>query len=145
MESEHMLTPGEKSPLPENFSSEDDQTSDAASRRTASPTYYQRAIPAPASLLVPPFLPISTFDFLPSAALCFHFPSDLNAHSPVLFPLPTSTDGIGTWLPAQWLNSHRYQNLTNMETHRFLPGERRRRKCLDPKVTPKLSQPYCQH
>ena len=47
MESEPMLTPREKSPLPENFSPEEDQTHDAASSRTASPTHYQRAIPAP--------------------------------------------------------------------------------------------------
>ena len=36
-----MLTPREKSPLPE-----EDRTRDAASSRTASPTHYQRAIPA---------------------------------------------------------------------------------------------------
>ena len=36
MESEPMLTPREKSPLPENFSSEEDRTHDAASSRTAS-------------------------------------------------------------------------------------------------------------
>ena len=41
-----MLTPLEKSPLPETFSSEEDRTHDAASSRTVSPTQYQRAIPA---------------------------------------------------------------------------------------------------
>ena len=43
MESEPMLTPREKSPLPEKFSQED-RTHDAASSRTASPTHYQQAI-----------------------------------------------------------------------------------------------------
>ena len=48
MESEPMLTPRENSPeLPENVFPEEDQTHDAASSRTESPTYYQRAIPAP--------------------------------------------------------------------------------------------------
>ena len=47
MESEPMLAPREKSPLPEKFSSEEDQTHDAASSRTASPLHYQRVIPAP--------------------------------------------------------------------------------------------------
>ena len=46
MESEPMLTPREKSTLPEKFSSEEDRTHDAASSRTASPTHYQRANPA---------------------------------------------------------------------------------------------------
>ena len=41
MESEPMITPREKSPLPETFSSEEDQTHEAASSRTASPTHYQ--------------------------------------------------------------------------------------------------------
>ena len=41
-----MLTPREKSCLPENISSEEDRTQDAASSRTSSPTHYQRAIPA---------------------------------------------------------------------------------------------------
>ena len=40
-----MLTPREKSPQPEKFSSEEDRTHDAASSRTASPTHYQQAIP----------------------------------------------------------------------------------------------------
>ena len=40
-----MLTPREKSPLPEKMFPEDDQTHDAASSRTASPTHYQPAIP----------------------------------------------------------------------------------------------------
>ena len=44
MESEPMLTPREKSNLPENFSSEEDQTHDTASSRTASPTHFQQAI-----------------------------------------------------------------------------------------------------
>ena len=44
MESEPMLTPREKSPRPEKFSSEEDGTHDAASSRTASPTHHQRAI-----------------------------------------------------------------------------------------------------
>ena len=47
MESEPMLTPREKSPLPENFSTEGDGTHNAESVRTASPTHYQRAIPTP--------------------------------------------------------------------------------------------------
>ena len=42
-----MLTPREKSPLPEKFSPEEDQTHNAASSRTASPTHCKRAIPAP--------------------------------------------------------------------------------------------------
>ena len=36
-----MLTPREKSPLEEKFSSEEDQTHDAVSSRTASPTHYK--------------------------------------------------------------------------------------------------------
>ena len=47
MESEPMLTPREKSPLMEHFSSEEDWTQDAASSRTVSPTHYQRANPFP--------------------------------------------------------------------------------------------------
>ena len=47
MKSEPMLTPREKSTLPEIFSPEEDRTHDAASSRTASPTHDQRAIPAP--------------------------------------------------------------------------------------------------
>ena len=42
-----MLTPRGKCPQPEKFSPEEDRTLDAASSRTASPTHYQRAIPAP--------------------------------------------------------------------------------------------------
>ena len=38
--SEPMLTPREKSPLPDKFSPEEDRTHDAASSRTASPTHY---------------------------------------------------------------------------------------------------------
>ena len=49
MESEPMLAPKEKSLLPEKFSPEEDRTHDAVSSRTASPTHYQRAIPAPDS------------------------------------------------------------------------------------------------
>ena len=45
--SEPMLTPREKSPLPEKFFREEDRTHDAASSRTASPTLYQRAVPGP--------------------------------------------------------------------------------------------------
>ena len=44
---QNMLTPTEKSLAQEKFSSEEDRTHDAASSRTASPTRYQRAIPAP--------------------------------------------------------------------------------------------------
>ena len=44
-----MLTPRENSPLPEKFSPEEDRTRDAASSRTASPTHFQRAIPAPST------------------------------------------------------------------------------------------------
>ena len=47
MESEPMLTPREKYPLPEKFSSEEDWTHDAASSRTVSPTHYLQAILAP--------------------------------------------------------------------------------------------------
>ena len=47
MESEPMLTPREKSPLQEKFSAREDRTHDVASSRTASPTHYQGAIPAP--------------------------------------------------------------------------------------------------
>ena len=47
MESEPMLTPREKSPLPEKCSPEEDRTNKSSSSRTASPTHYQRAIPAP--------------------------------------------------------------------------------------------------
>ena len=47
MESEPILTPREKSRLNEKFSAEEDRTRDAASSRTASPTHYQGAIPAP--------------------------------------------------------------------------------------------------
>ena len=46
IESEPMLTQREKSPLPEQFSLEEDRTHDAASSRTASTPHYQRAIPA---------------------------------------------------------------------------------------------------
>ena len=42
-----MLTAREKSPLPEKFSLGEYRTHDAASSRTASPTHYQRAVPAP--------------------------------------------------------------------------------------------------
>ena len=46
MESEPMLTPREKSPLPEKkFPPEEGRTHDAASSRTASPAQCQRAIP----------------------------------------------------------------------------------------------------
>ena len=38
-----------KSLLPEKFSSEEDQTHDTASSRTASPAHYQEDIPAPAA------------------------------------------------------------------------------------------------
>ena len=47
MESEPMLTPREKSPQPGKFSSEEDRTHDAASRRTASPTHYQLSYSGP--------------------------------------------------------------------------------------------------
>ena len=47
VESEPMLTPREKSPLLEKFSTEEDLTHDAASNRTGSLTHYQRAIPTP--------------------------------------------------------------------------------------------------
>ena len=46
MESEPMLTPREKFPLLEKFSSEEDRTHDAASSRTVRATHYQWAIPA---------------------------------------------------------------------------------------------------
>ena len=41
MESEPMLSPREKSSVLEKFSLDEDQTHDAASSRTASPTHYQ--------------------------------------------------------------------------------------------------------
>ena len=47
-----MLILRDKSPLPEKFSSEENQTHDAASSRTASPTHYQRAIPAHTRVLL---------------------------------------------------------------------------------------------
>ena len=50
LESEPMLTPRGKSPLPEIFSPEEDRTHDAASSRTASPTHFQRANPAPVDM-----------------------------------------------------------------------------------------------
>ena len=43
------MTPREKSPVPEKFSSDEDGTHDPASCRTTSSTHYQRAIPAPRS------------------------------------------------------------------------------------------------
>ena len=46
MESEPMLTPGEKAPLLEKFSPEEYQTH-AASSGTVSSAHYQQAIPAP--------------------------------------------------------------------------------------------------
>ena len=42
-----MLTPREKSHLPEKFSSVEDRTHGAVSSMTASPTHYQQAILAP--------------------------------------------------------------------------------------------------
>ena len=47
MASEAVFTPMEKSLLSEKFSSEEDGTHDVASRRTESPTHYQRAILTP--------------------------------------------------------------------------------------------------
>ena len=47
MESELMLTPREKSPLPKKIFPEEYRIHNAASSRTASPTHYQWAIPAP--------------------------------------------------------------------------------------------------
>ena len=47
MESEPMLAPREKSPLPEKFSSEEDRTHAAASCRTASLTHYQLSYSGP--------------------------------------------------------------------------------------------------
>ena len=47
-----MLTPREKFPLPKKFYPEEDQTHGTASCRTASPTHYQHAIPAPYVLLI---------------------------------------------------------------------------------------------
>ena len=43
----HVDSKGKKSTPPEKKISEEDRTHDAASSRTASPTHYQRAIPAP--------------------------------------------------------------------------------------------------
>ena len=51
MESEPMFTPREESPLPEKFSTEEDQTHDTASSRTVSPTHHKQAIPAPSVCL----------------------------------------------------------------------------------------------
>ena len=47
MESQPKLNPREKSPLPEKFSPEEDQTHDAASSRTASPTHNQLSYSGP--------------------------------------------------------------------------------------------------
>ena len=47
---EPILTPRGESPRPQTFSSEDDRINEAASGRTASPTHYKRAIPAPYSV-----------------------------------------------------------------------------------------------
>ena len=56
MESEPMLTPREKSPLPKKKKKKkilrERRTHDAASNRTVSPTHCQRAIPAPAIFLM---------------------------------------------------------------------------------------------
>ena len=49
MESEPMLTPRENPLYLQKFSPEEDQTPNAASSRTASPTHYQQAISAPAN------------------------------------------------------------------------------------------------
>ena len=65
-----MLTPREKSPLPEKFSSEEDRINDAASSRTASPGHYQRAIPAPRRFLRIAVVPVVgrtlSFELLPA-------------------------------------------------------------------------------
>ena len=58
METEPMLTPREKSPLPEKISPEEDRTHNAASSRTASPTHYQRTIPAPKPVSIGPGPPM---------------------------------------------------------------------------------------
>ena len=50
-ESEPMLTPREKSSLPEKFSPEEDQTHDAASSRTASPTHNQLSYSGPSKII----------------------------------------------------------------------------------------------
>ena len=50
MESEPMLTPREKSHLPQKFSSDEDWTHNSASSRTASPIQYQWTIPAPGGI-----------------------------------------------------------------------------------------------
>ena len=66
-ESEPMLTPREKSLLPEHFSPEEDWTHDAASSRTVSPTQYQWAIPIPwrsQSLSHRNYRPVSNILFL---------------------------------------------------------------------------------
>ena len=47
MESEPMLTPRENPLYRKKFSPEEDRTHDSASSSTASPTHYQRVIPAP--------------------------------------------------------------------------------------------------
>ena len=53
MESEPMLTPREKSSLPEKFSSEEDHSHDVASHMTVNPKHYQQAIPEPFTVLMP--------------------------------------------------------------------------------------------
>ena len=53
MESEPMLTPREKSLIPEKFSVEEEQTNDDASSKTLSPTRYQRAIPDRLEITLP--------------------------------------------------------------------------------------------
>ena len=46
-ETEPMSTPREKSPLPEKIFPEEYRTNDTTSHRTACPTHYKQAIPAP--------------------------------------------------------------------------------------------------
>ena len=64
-----MLTPREKSPPPEKFSSEEDRTYDPASSLTASPPLYQRDIPA--SQVIPVTLKIGSPVTTLPAASCY--------------------------------------------------------------------------
>ena len=57
VESEPILVPREKSPLLEKFSSEEDQTHNTASSRTASPTHYQLSYSSPGVEQLPLTMP----------------------------------------------------------------------------------------
>ena len=108
-----MLTPREKSPLLEKFSSMKDQTNDAASSRTVCPTYYQLSYSAPhkrfnSSLLLATYflLCFSAFGCSVSIIFLLYKPIHIFFHYP-LDParLPTSTitqsRNVTPWMVAQ--------------------------------------------